>query len=85
MFESVVNAKYIKNYKVWISFDDGQEGEIDLKNKIKNKNGVFKPLKNENYFKNFKIENDTLSWENGADFAPESLYELLIEQNKNKK
>lgn len=85
MFESVINAKHIDGYKVWIAFDDGKKGEIDLTNKLKNRGGVFEPLQNINYFKNFKIENDTLSWENGADLAPESLYELLIQQNKKRK
>ena len=82
MFESLIKAKHIKDYKVWIVFDNGKKGEIDLGKKIKNRGGVFKPLQDINYFKNFKIENDTLSWENGADLAPESLYELLT-NNKN--
>lgn len=82
MFESVVKAKHIKNYKVWISFDNGKSGEIDLAEKLKNRGGVFEPLQDIKYFKNFKIENSTLSWENGADLAPESLYKLLNQQNK---
>ena len=85
MFESVIKAKHIKDYKVWITFDNGMEGEIDLKQKLKNKKGVFTPLQDINYFKNFKIKNDTLSWDNGADLAPESLYELLNQQNNAKK
>lgn len=85
MFESVISAKHIKDYKVWIAFDDGKEGEIDLTQKLKNRGGVFGPLQDIGYFENFKIENDTLSWENGADLAPESLYELLMQQNKNNK
>ncbi len=84
MFESVIKAKHIKDYIVWIAFDNGLEGEIDLTNKLKNRGGVFSPLQDINYFKNFKIENHTLSWENGADLAPESLYELLQQQNKQK-
>jgi hypothetical protein len=86
MFESVIKAKHIENYRVWIAFDDGKEGEIDLSQNLRNKDegSVFKPLKDISYFKKFQIENDTLSWENGADFAPEFLHELLIKQNKNK-
>jgi hypothetical protein len=82
MFHSVIDAKYIKDYKVWIAFDNGKQGEIDLEEKIKKFGGVFIPLKKIDYFKKFKIKNDTLSWENNADIAPESLYELLKEQNK---
>jgi hypothetical protein len=82
MFESVIDAKHISGYKVWIAFNNGKKGEIDLTERLKNRGGVFEPLHDLNYFKNFKIENDTLSWENGADIAPERLYELLIQQNK---
>jgi hypothetical protein len=77
MFKHVVNAKYIEDYKIWIAFNDGKEGEINFAEKLSKKSGVFELLKDVNYFKNFKIINDTLSWENGADFAPESLYELI--------
>jgi hypothetical protein len=81
MFRHATDAKYINDYRVWLEFDDGKEAEIDLMQKIKNRGGVFTLLQDINYFKNFKIENDTLSWENGADLALESLYELLKQQN----
>lgn len=81
MFRHVTDAKYINDYRVWLEFDDGKEAEIDLMQKIKNRGGVFTLLQDINYFKNFKIENDTLSWENGADLSLESLYELLKQQN----
>ena len=77
MFKHVIEAKYIDNYKIWLAFNDGKQGEIDLKEKISKKSGVFEPLKDINYFKDFSIINDTLSWKNGADLAPESLYELI--------
>jgi len=28
------------------------------------------------YFKNFQIKYNTIEWENGADYAPEYLYEI---------
>jgi hypothetical protein len=83
MFKHVINAKYIKDYRVWIEFNDGKNGEVDLATKIWGE--VFEPLKNLEYFKKFKIRGHTLSWQNGADLAPESLYELLEEQNKSSK
>lgn len=69
-------------FRIWLSFNDGMEGEINLEQKIKSKNGVFEPLKELDYFKNFEVKNDTISWENGADFAPESLYNLLLKNQK---
>ncbi len=78
MFLHVKSAKYLDNYRVWLSYNNGSEGVIDLSNELDGE--VFEPLKDINYFKNFKIEGHTLSWENGADFAPEFLYELMVRQ-----
>jgi len=77
----VKKAKHIEGYKIWLSFADGKSGEIDLSKKIKNRGGVFVPLEDLNYFKNFEIKGSTLAWKNGADIAPESLYELLTKAN----
>ena len=33
------------------------------------------------FFRQFLIRYNTLSWENGADFAPEFLCEKLVQQN----
>jgi hypothetical protein len=81
MFERVVEAKYTKDYRVWLKFNNGKSGEVDLSDKI-SWGEIFEPLKNKNYFKKFKVERSTIAWKNGADLAPESLYELLTQQNK---
>ena len=39
------------------------------------------PLKEDDYIAKFHIDNGTLEWPNGADLAPEFLYEL-VEKNK---
>jgi hypothetical protein len=75
-----VEAKHIQDYQVWIKFDDGKSGKINLIDEIWGE--VFEPLKDIDYFRNFKIENDTLSWANEADLAPDFLYELLNQQTK---
>jgi hypothetical protein len=75
-----VEAKHIIDYQVWIKFDDGKSGKINLIDEIWGE--VFEPLKDINYFRNFKIENDTLSWKNEVDLAPDFLYELLNQQTK---
>ena len=35
---------------------------------------VFEPLKNADYFQRFFVEAGTVTWPNGADIAPETLY-----------
>lgn len=72
MFLHVTDAKYIKDYTIWVEFNDGTSGNVDLSSELDV--GVFKPLHNIDYFKNFKIRGHTLSWDNGADFAPEFLH-----------
>ena len=37
---------------------------------------IFQPLKEINYFKTFLIKFNTIEWDNGADFAPEYLYQI---------
>lgn len=73
MFLHVTDAKYIKDYTIWAKFNDGTSGNVDLSSELDM--GVFKPLQVIDYFKNFKIRGHTLSWDNGADFAPEYLHE----------
>jgi len=76
MFIHVTNAEYCGEYKVWLSFNDGTEGEIDLASELYGQ--VFEPLKDKDFFKSFRLEGHTLSWDNGADFAPEFLHEQIV-------
>ncbi len=75
MFMHVTHAKHIEEYKVWLSFNDGTEGEIDLTSELYG--DIFEPLKDKAFFKSFTLEGHTLSWSNGADFAPEFLRENI--------
>ncbi len=75
MFFHVTDARYIADYTIWIKFNDGSAGEIDLSEELDGT--IFEPLRDILYFKSFRIEGHTLSWDNGADFAPEFLHECL--------
>jgi hypothetical protein len=75
----VVEAKYVKDYQVWLRFNDNTEKIIDFKNKIfSEKRIVFMPLKDVEYFRLVFLnrESDTIQWPNGVDIAPETLYGL---------
>ncbi len=74
MFLEVINAKYIKNYELLLSFNNNEQKIVDLKDKLDG--DIFQPLKDIEFFKKFKINFNTVEWENGADFAPEFLYQI---------
>ena len=80
MFLHVDKADYLDEHRVWLEFNDGSAGEVDLSGKLEGK--VFRPLRNLEYFKSFSLEGHTLSWDNGADFAPEFSHELMLSQGK---
>ncbi|MBQ3876783.1 MAG: DUF2442 domain-containing protein [Prevotella sp.] len=74
MFIEVVKAEYIDGYRLLLLFNNGERRIVDLSNSLKGT--VFAPLKDINFFKRFSIKFNTVEWENGADFAPEYLYEI---------
>lgn len=77
MFLHVKEAKYLHDYVIWLRFSDGTVGEVDLSQELYGE--MFEPLKEMIRFRNFKVdpEMETISWENGADLAPEFLYEKM--------
>nr|VFK32289.1 MAG: Protein of unknown function (DUF2442) [Candidatus Kentron sp. MB]VFK35277.1 MAG: Protein of unknown function (DUF2442) [Candidatus Kentron sp. MB]VFK77177.1 MAG: Protein of unknown function (DUF2442) [Candidatus Kentron sp. MB] len=75
MFPHVTQAKYIDDYIVWLSFNDGARGRVDLSSELHGE--VFEPLRDKAFFKSFNLEGHTLSWPNGADFALEFLRENI--------
>jgi len=77
MILHVREAKYIRDYVIWLKFNDSAEGEIDLESELEGE--VFGPLKDIAAFKSFKVDPElqTIVWENGADLAPEFLYENM--------
>lgn len=75
----VIEARYLDGYRVWLRFDDGLEGEIDLSDVLWGP--VFEPLKDPAYFANFTVD-WTLTWPNGADIAPESLYTRVLKAKR---
>jgi hypothetical protein len=75
----VIDARHLGGHRVWVKFDDGLEGEIDLSDLLWGE--VFEPLKDPAYFANFTVD-WTLTWPNGADVAPESLYARVLKAKR---
>jgi hypothetical protein len=73
MIAHVIEARHVAGTTVWLRFDDGADGEVDLASELHGE--VFEPLSDASYFRQFHVhpELGTLVWPNGADFAPEFL------------
>jgi hypothetical protein len=81
MIINVVYAEYKVGFKIFLTFNNGESVLTDLEETIINDpRRIFIPLRDIEYFKSFKIRLNTITWENGADFAPEFLLELGKQQ-----
>jgi len=72
----IEEAYYLENYKVFIKFNTGKSGEVNLQDIIFKYDDA-KPLRELNEFANFSLDSwPTLCWSCGFDIAPETLYDL---------
>lgn len=69
----VVRAEYRGEFKIRVLFNDGVDATVDFTNWLEGP--VFEPLKDPSFFARFFVEGGTVVWPNGADIAPETLYE----------
>lgn len=69
----VIRAEYRGGYRIHVMFNDNFEKTIDFSQWLQGP--IFEALKDPNYFQRFFIDGGTIVWPNGADIAPETLYE----------
>ena len=53
MFLHVEEAKYLRDYVIWVKFNNGIEGEVDLKGELTGE--IFGPLKDKKLFRSFSL------------------------------
>ena len=76
LLQQVVRATYDKAYRIRVAFSDGVEATVDFESWLTGP--IFEPLKQAAYFRQFFVEGGTVAWPNGADIAPETLYEAAV-------
>jgi hypothetical protein len=74
----VVKLEYKGGLVYHIVFDDGKKGDLDFSDYL-DKGPVFEAFRDASFFRQARIEGGTISWPNGADVAPETLYEKIRE------
>ena len=75
----VIRIEYKGGFVYRVVFDDGKSGDVDFSEYI-GRGPVFEALQEKSLFENARIEGGTISWPNGADVAPETLYEKVSRQ-----
>jgi hypothetical protein len=78
---NVVRAKYDAAFRIRLTFNDGIEASVDFRPWLSGP--VFEPLKQVAYFRKFFVDGGTVAWPNGADIAPETLYEAATATRSN--
>jgi hypothetical protein len=79
---TISSGRYISGYHVEIRFSNGLTKAIDLEPELYGP--LFAPLKDPSLFRqvSFNPDTHTIEWPNGADLAPERLYELALATSK---
>ena len=78
MFPRVLDVRYLDGYRLEVVFRDGMKGEIDFRERIVGRGGVFTALENPDFFRQVRVDPEagTLVWPNDVDFCPDVLYSL---------
>jgi hypothetical protein len=73
----VTEARYLGDYKIWLEFNDGRKGVVDLADDLYGEH--FDVLRDRGRFAEFYLDYGlaTIAWHHGVDFAPDYLYEKL--------
>ncbi len=74
MFLHVTDVEYVADYKLKLKFNNGAAGIVDLEPELYGE--IFEPLQDKELFKQVFLTSRTTEWPNGADFAPEFLFEI---------
>jgi len=74
-FNEVERIEYQSEYRYLIEFDNGLRSIVDFSTYL-DRGPIFGALRELALFRKAKIDGGTISWPNGADIAPETLYEL---------
>lgn len=80
MLKDIVAVKPLEGYQLFLRFEDGIEGVVDISQLIQF-SVIFAPLQDLAYFAQVQIhpELGTIIWQNGTDLDPDVLYSIVTE------
>lgn len=71
----ITGVEVVGSYRLRLTFADGTVGDVDFG--AREWRGVFEPLRDPSYFARVAVDPElgTIAWPDGADMAPEPLYD----------
>ncbi len=69
----VTKLKVLPGHRLQATFADGLSGIVDMSKDAFD--GVFAPLADEGYFGQARITDGVVTWPNGAEIAPDAMYD----------
>jgi len=78
MMKDIVEARPLDGYELYLRFEDGTDGVVDIA-KLISFHGVFEPLESRAYFEQVQVNTElgTVFWPNGADLDPDVLHAVV--------
>ncbi len=76
----VVSVSARPEFSLRVAFVDGTTGEVDMQNFLggpQTTGTVFEPLRDPNVFAQVGVVMGTVQWANGADLAPDAMYDAI--------
>lgn len=75
MYWDVTDITFLEGYRLKLTFNDGNEGIVDLSNYSK-RGGVFSNFSNQEYLQKVYLDHGVLCWPGDVDIAPETIYSM---------
>ena len=72
----IVSVEPLDDYRILLTFSNNEKRIKDMKPYLDK--GVFKKLRDKNFFNSVHISFDTISWDDEIDICPDTLYETSI-------
>jgi hypothetical protein len=79
MYWDVERVEPLDDYRIHIELVNGREGTFDMRPYLEH--GVFRELKDLDYFRQVRVVLGAVTWPHGQDIAPETLYAAVTGEN----
>ena len=77
----VGKLEVLATFRLYVQFEDGTDGVVDMAKFLAQDCGVFKMLRNEARFNEAYIEHGAVTWPGELDLAPDRMYDELQEND----